>query len=292
LLRAAKFDSITLNHGVDTLLDSGADFMVHQIAPANHNFWYLQKSATNEDFESRIRLYHNFAHGVSSASELRALATANGVSQFLAVYPYMDPLFSSSNTATGTATPTTTTSTAATASSMRTHTTPTATATVPSRSLFTSALSQASSSSSVSGISRNHSLRAPITTLPFPSNHERIFSELHERLNARGMHVIRTTSPLDKKSLWIEVFPRNVNKGSAVVQLADKLGIPLTHSVVIGNDFNDCDMLNLPEALGFVVANAPLELRNKYRCVASNDADGFSAAVDEACDILASQSKL
>jgi len=100
------------------------------------------------------------------------------------------------------------------------------------------------------------------------------------------MHVIRTTSPLDKQSLWIEVFPHNVNKGAAVTQLAEKLGIPLAQCMVIGNDYNDCDMLNLPEALGFVVANAPVELRNKYRCVQSNDADGFSVAVDAACATL------
>ena len=58
-----------------------------------------------------------------------------------------------------------------------------------------------------------------------------------------GVHVVRTTSPLDHASTWIEVFPRGVSKGRASDWIRVQHGIDPAHTVAIGNDYNDLDML-------------------------------------------------
>ena len=48
-----------------------------------------------------------------------------------------------------------------------------------------------------------------------------------ERLGGKlpGFTIIRTTSPLDGRSGWIEIFPENVSKGRTVAWLAERLGV-------------------------------------------------------------------
>jgi HAD superfamily hydrolase (TIGR01484 family) len=91
--------------------------------------------------------------------------------------------------------------------------------------------------------------------------------------------IIRTTSPLDGESLWIEVFPHVVSKGKTSAWLADKLGIERKNVLAIGNDYNDTDMLEWAGA-GMMVENAKPELKARFTIVPSNDSDGFSEAVD------------
>jgi hypothetical protein len=90
--------------------------------------------------------------------------------------------------------------------------------------------------------------------------------------------VIKTTSPFDGKTMWIEVFPKNVSKGTAVLWLADQLGIDRKNIAAVGNDYNDEDLLEIAEK-AYVVKNAPEDLKRKFNVVSSNDNEGVSDAV-------------
>jgi HAD superfamily hydrolase (TIGR01484 family) len=106
-----------------------------------------------------------------------------------------------------------------------------------------------------------------------------VYTELVQALP--GFQVIRTTSPFDGASTWIEIFPRGVNKASAAAWLRQTaVGVGL-ECLAVGNDFNDLDLLDWADH-AFVVGNAPAELLARYAAVASNDAAGFSAAVQRA----------
>lgn len=104
--------------------------------------------------------------------------------------------------------------------------------------------------------------------------------ELHAQLKAQlpRCNVVRTTSPLDGQSVWIEVFPSEVSKASGCAWITSQHAIDVNKTVGIGNDFNDLDLLNWVGS-PFVVANSPAEMRAIYPVVASNDANGLSAAV-------------
>ncbi|HPI26592.1 MAG: HAD family phosphatase [Candidatus Cloacimonetes bacterium] len=90
--------------------------------------------------------------------------------------------------------------------------------------------------------------------------------------------VINTTSPIDLRSHWIEVLGQDVNKGSALNLLLKMLGIIPAACMVIGNDFNDLDMLDLvPHS--YAPNNSSPYLLERYTPVSHHDEDGFSEAV-------------
>lgn len=115
-----------------------------------------------------------------------------------------------------------------------------------------------------------------IAVLPFDKER---FDTIKESLN--GYQITRTTSPLDHTSLWLEVYPPDIHKGSAAAWLCSRLAISQKNSVGIGNDFNDVDLLNFT-ADSFIVGNSPKELHGKYTLTRTNDEDGFSSAVHAA----------
>jgi hydroxymethylpyrimidine pyrophosphatase-like HAD family hydrolase len=94
----------------------------------------------------------------------------------------------------------------------------------------------------------------------------------------RGFQVIRTTSPLDGASTWVEIFPLGVNKAAAATWLWRGSDAGSLRRLAIGNDYNDLDLLDWAD-LAIVVGNAPAELRARYASVSSNDDAGFSEAV-------------
>jgi hypothetical protein len=93
-----------------------------------------------------------------------------------------------------------------------------------------------------------------------------------------GLSVVRTTSPLDGVSLWMELFAAGTNKSGAATWLAARLGVKAEDTYALGNDFNDLDLLAWAAHAG-VTANAPPELRCRYRVVRSHDAGGFAHAL-------------
>lgn len=112
-----------------------------------------------------------------------------------------------------------------------------------------------------------------------------ILSELGEfiRLSAlcKGVKVIRATSPLDHKSIWMEVFHPDVSKGNACSFLCKHLGVDQNKTMGVGNDYNDIDLLDFTSQ-SFIVKNAPDELTQSYQVVASNNNCGFTNAVQAA----------
>ena len=90
--------------------------------------------------------------------------------------------------------------------------------------------------------------------------------------------VIRATSPLDNRSIWLEIFPQNISKGYTAKWLCNEFGIEKNETVGIGNDFNDVDLLEITHE-SYVVANAPDELKQQFKDVASNEDNGFAEVV-------------
>lgn len=100
--------------------------------------------------------------------------------------------------------------------------------------------------------------------------------ELGRRLSR--LHVVRTTSPLDGRSRWTEIFPAAVSKSSACAWLARRVGIHARSALAVGNDYNDADLLAWA-GMSCVVANGPIDMARRHHVVASHDAQGFSEAV-------------
>ncbi|WP_320052772.1 HAD family hydrolase [uncultured Acetobacteroides sp.] len=90
--------------------------------------------------------------------------------------------------------------------------------------------------------------------------------------------VIRTTSPINGENMWVEVFDKNVSKGHALEMLASKLNVLRSDVMVVGNDFNDVDMLDYTPH-SYVVANAAEPLRLQHHVVGDAASSGFSEAV-------------
>ncbi|MCL2294423.1 MAG: HAD family hydrolase [Spirochaetes bacterium] len=108
-----------------------------------------------------------------------------------------------------------------------------------------------------------------------------IYEELKEKLKkTTGLHIIRTTSPMDKKSLWVEIFPEGVSKALGIKTIADLLLLDYNSVAAVGNDFNDLDMLKWAKN-AFVVENAPAELKEEFITVKSNNENGFTDAVNK-----------
>jgi len=91
--------------------------------------------------------------------------------------------------------------------------------------------------------------------------------------------IIRATSPIDNKSIWMEFFPTNVSKAKASQWLCNTLGIKQETTFTIGNDYNDVDMLDWSKH-SFVVENAPLDMKEIYKICPSVCQDGFTKAVE------------
>lgn len=94
----------------------------------------------------------------------------------------------------------------------------------------------------------------------------------------KDVHVVRTTSPLDHASTWIELFPAGVSKAHASDWLRERHAIDPARTIAVGNDYNDRDMLEWAKR-SYVVSNAPAEMRERFEVVRPNDDDGFTDAV-------------
>lgn len=126
-------------------------------------------------------------------------------------------------------------------------------------------------------------------TVTFPSSAAQIiavlpndttrFAAMKSSLN--GYQVTRTTSPLDHRSIWMEIYSQDIHKGSAAAWLCGYLGVDPAGAVGIGNDYNDLELLDFTPH-SYMLRNAPAELHPLYRLGRSNDEDGFSHAVEDA----------
>ena len=108
-----------------------------------------------------------------------------------------------------------------------------------------------------------------------PRDPQPVLEKIRKQLT--GFNVIQTTSPLDGKSTWIEIFPITVSKSQTAAWLAEGLGINKQRIVSVGNDYNDLDLLEWTTS-GYVVDNAPADLKSRFAAVASNDNGGVAEA--------------
>jgi hydroxymethylpyrimidine pyrophosphatase-like HAD family hydrolase len=92
---------------------------------------------------------------------------------------------------------------------------------------------------------------------------------------------IRTTSPIDGESIWIEVFHLEASKASGIDLICNIENINASNVWVLGNDFNDVDMLSKYLPQSFVVENAPVELKQIYQVVPAVGMAGMSILVNK-----------
>lgn len=104
---------------------------------------------------------------------------------------------------------------------------------------------------------------------------ERVREKLGERFS-----VIRATSPIDHRTVWIEIFPAGVDKGHGCDIVRREYGIERSLTAAVGNDWNDVAMLEWAST-AFIVENGPSELKAMYRSVPSCDSLGVSTAAAE-----------
>ena len=176
---------------IKILISHKVDFMVHDVVPYNHKFFFWKWENFNPDFERRLKLYEKHCQFLKKPQDIKK------ASQFIVI------------------------------------------------------LSEDS-----------------ITK----------FNEIKSEI--KFLKVIRATSPLDHKSIWLEIFPRTVSKGKAAKWLCNFLLINKKNTIGIGNDYNDIDLLDWTTR-SYVVENAPEELKRKYTVTDSNEKNGFAKVVME-----------
>lgn len=104
------------------------------------------------------------------------------------------------------------------------------------------------------------------------------FNELSRMFD--DVKIIRATSPLDGKTIWMEFFPQHISKSYGINYLCELLKIDRDQTVGIGNDYNDLDFLNYCK-YSFFVDNAPDEIKKQFPVVASNNMNGFTQLINE-----------
>ena len=104
-----------------------------------------------------------------------------------------------------------------------------------------------------------------------------VIERLRKKLS--DVKIIRTTSPLDGESTWIEFFHPGVSKSLAAGWLARHLSISLQNTLSVGNDYNDLDLLDWAHTR-FVVENAPEALKARFPSVSSHNHCGVTEAVE------------
>ncbi len=116
----------------------------------------------------------------------------------------------------------------------------------------------------------------------FPNNID-LFENIQQKFN--DIKIIRTTSPLDGDSIWMEIFPKTVSKAYGIDWLCKKLQVNPKNTISVGNDYNDIDMLEYT-ARKFVVNNSPADLKERFPICKSNQDSGFTDALDRYLDFL------
>ena len=114
----------------------------------------------------------------------------------------------------------------------------------------------------------------------FPNNLDRFHSLKEEIQNSfPDVKVVRTSSPLETNYTWMEIFHHSVSKGNGVKFLCDLLKIEHEHTLGIGNDYNDLDLLEFTN-YSYMVENGPKELKDRFLITHSNEDNAFAKAVE------------
>src|SRR5262245_58248676 len=116
---------------------------------------------------------------------------------------------------------------------------------------------------------------------------EIVVAELAERADplvgelARGRWRTVTSMSLSvAEARLVEVLAPECSKTGAIRRLGDRIGIGLDQVMVVGDNFNDLDMIEAA-GLGIAMANAPAGVRERAAWVAPHvEADGLAVAIE------------
>ena len=100
------------------------------------------------------------------------------------------------------------------------------------------------------------------------------------RISFYPPYVVRSTSPLDNRAIWLEIFAGGIHKGNSCQTLLKKLNINCKEVAGLGNDYNDIDFLDIC-AEAYLVANAPVNLQRHYKLVKSDKEEGFTEFISK-----------
>jgi hydroxymethylpyrimidine pyrophosphatase-like HAD family hydrolase len=76
----------------------------------------------------------------------------------------------------------------------------------------------------------------------------------------------------------MEIFHQSVSKGNGVKFVCDSLKIEHEHTLGIGNDFNDLDLLDFTN-YSYIVENGPEEMKDRFLSAWSNEESAFAQVV-------------
>ncbi len=108
------------------------------------------------------------------------------------------------------------------------------------------------------------------------NSHVHLFNQFTQKL--KPLKTVLTTSPINHKSMWMEIFNPEVSKSNGISWIIKHKNITAPFIVAIGNDYNDLDLLNFADK-SFVVSNAPDELQKKFTVTKSNNENGLAEAI-------------
>lgn len=110
-----------------------------------------------------------------------------------------------------------------------------------------------------------------LTVVPLPQVHQ-WFEDMQTSLAKSS--VIRATSPLDNRSVWLEIFSGGVNKGLALKWLADSININRDDVLAVGNDYNDMEFLQWAGE-AWLVQNSPQSMHKLFAVTDLPAEEGF-----------------
>ena len=90
-------------------------------------------------------------------------------------------------------------------------------------------------------------------------------------------------SVMYSNAFYLEIFPKEAGKGSAVIRLCDYLGIPVKDSIAAGDEQNDISMIKAA-GTGIAMLNATNAVKESADVIteADNDHDGLAPFIEGA----------
>ncbi|GMR21858.1 MAG: sugar-phosphatase [Acidobacteriota bacterium] len=111
-----------------------------------------------------------------------------------------------------------------------------------------------------------------------PTEIRKLAELLTRKLSVTSVSIVRTEYPREDLAL-LDVLAPAANKSSALKFLSTLIGIPMSETLAIGDNWNDLDMLEAA-GKGVIMANAVEELKNKGLAeTGSNDNAGVAEAI-------------
>ena len=111
-----------------------------------------------------------------------------------------------------------------------------------------------------------------------PDQADLVIQKLVEAIGHR-YSVIRATSPIDMRTVWVEVFAKGVSKASACDAIREELDIPSQQTAAVGNDWNDIQLLRWADR-PFISSNGPDPMLREFENVPSNQNNAVAVAVE------------